>query len=602
LFRKKKPEPAPSTKIERSIAGSAPGPLDVIAPDGIRIEDDFMRVGDRFLRVYAITMLPSMIQVGFLDRLYSTGDIDVSIHIHPGDLREVVNELTRKITALESQRILEERRGDIMNQGILNRAVEDAWRLRDSLQTNQDRVFFVTILFTIGADSQNELDRISRDIEESLAGQAVHVRRLFLRQDYGFKSVTPCGENQIPDIYRTFNSGAVSALFPFTTADLSHTGGVLLGVNGYTNAPVFFDPYNNNNYNMAILATSGAGKTFFMKMFTARSALHGVRTVLIDPEGEYEALTRQLGGVYVRFDPDSHAVINPFDVEADNETGLLGLRSKYLELKGLFSAISEMSGCGPVRGGDAAVLEDAIRSLYEEIGITDDPASLNEPIPASQGVGTQRKDMPTISGLCARLAALGAVELAQALKPLTKGGTVDIFDGQSMVRPGDAVVTCFDVSRLDEKFLRPIAMHITLAWIWEKFIKRGDRQIRKRVVVDEAWKFMKYKESADFLEEMARRARKRKAGLCIASQSQQEFMESPQGRALVSNSETVVLMRQHSSHLDEMQAIFGLPDGQREILRQLPVGAALLRIGTSATVVRFEATERERIFLEAGSR
>lgn len=602
MFRKKKRESVVHEQVDHSIGGSVPGTLDVIAPDGVRVEDDSVRVGDRFTRVYAVTMLPSMIQVGFLDRLYSTGDIDVSIHIHPGELREVVNELTRKITALESQRLLEERRGDIMNQGILNRAVEDAWRLRDSLQTNQDKVFFVTILFTIAADTQVDLDRSSRDIEESLAGQAVHVRRLFLRQDYGLKSVTPCGENYIRDIYRTFNSGAVSALFPFTTADLSHTGGVLLGVNGYTNAPVFFDPYNNNNYNMAVLATSGAGKTFFMKMFTARSALHGVRTVLIDPEGEYEALTHQLGGIYVRFDPDGDAVINPFDVEVDSETGLLGLRSKYLELKGLFSAISEMSGSGPVRGGDAAILEDAIRSLYEELGITDDPASLDEPILEPAYLGTQRKDMPTISGLYARLLVLGASDLAQALKPLTKGGTVDIFDGQSVVRPGDALITCFDVSRLDEKFLRPIAMHITLAWTWEKFIKRGDRQVRKRVVVDEAWKFMKYKESADFLEEMARRARKRKAGLCIASQSQEEFMASPQGRALVSNSETVILMRQHSSYLNEMQAIFGLPDGQREILRQLPVGAALLRIGTSATIVRFEATERERVFLEAGSR
>ncbi|MBT9148232.1 MAG: hypothetical protein DDT32_02002 [Syntrophomonadaceae bacterium] len=602
MFRKKKRGPVVQDRVEHSIAGSVPDTLDIIAPDGVRVEDDSICVGDRFLRVYAVTMLPSMIQVGFLDRLYSTGDIDVSIHIHPGELREVVNELTKKITALESQRLLEERRGDIMNQGILNRAVEDAWRLRDSLQMNQDRVFFVTILFTIAADTQPDLDRASRDIEESLAGQAVHIRRLFLRQDHGLKSVTPCGENHIQDIYRTFNSGAVSALFPFATADLSHTGGVLLGVNGYTNAPVFFDPYNNNNYNMAILATSGAGKTFFMKMFTARSTLHGVRTVLIDPEGEYEALTHQLGGIYVRFDPDGDAVINPFDVEVDNETGLLGLRSKYLELKGLFSAISEMSGSGPARGGDAALLEDAIRSLYEELGITDDPASLEEPILEPGRIGTQRKNMPTISGLCARLLTLGATDLAQVLKPLTKGGTVDIFDGQSAVRPGDAVVTCFDVSRLDEKFLRPIAMHITLAWIWEKFIKRGDRQVRKRVVVDEAWKFMKYKESADFLEEMARRARKRKAGLCIASQSQQEFMESPQGRALVSNSETVILMRQHSSHLNEIQAIFGLPDGQREILRQLPVGAALLRIGTSATVVRFEATARERVFLEAGSR
>lgn len=587
----------PSSKY--SLTNGTPAPHDLIAPDGVSVEFDYIRIGSRFMRVYAVTGVPSRVEVGFLDSLYSSGDIDVAIHVYPADLKDIVSELTRKITAWESQRIIEDRRGDIHNQGILRQAVEDAWELRDNIQTNRDRMFYVTVLFSVGATSLEALDTASRSLEESLAGRAIHSRRLVLRQDHALKSVVPIAQNRIPDIYRALNMGGISALFPFTTSDLSHAGGVLLGVNGLTGGPVFFDPFSSNNYNMAVLAASGAGKTFFMKMFSARSALMGVRTVLIDPEGEYEALTKRLGGVYIKFDPEGGCLINPFDIETDSETGFLGLRSKLLEMKSLFVSIAEMSGF-EIKGADAAALEDAIRFLYEERGITEEPISLTERGPE----GYVRKDLPTVSDLYAALRSpeFALEHVAAVLKPLVRGGTVDIFDGQSVADLADAPVICFDVSRLDEKFLRPVAMHICLAWVWEKFIKHGDKNIYKRVVVDEGWKFMKYEESANFLEEMARRARKRKAGLCIASQSFAEFSEKPQGRALLSNAETVVLMRQHPTVIDDVQEVFGLSDGQKNVLRQIPRGAALMRVGGESAVVHFEATERERVFLEAGSR
>lgn len=157
-----------------TVSGGVRDVRDLVAPDGFKISESDVRIGSgRFVRSFFVSQIPALVFVGWLDELYGLGDVDVSIHLYPGQERDVINELSAKITQMEAQLMLDEKRGDLRNISILRRTVEDAWKLREEIQTNQNRMFYVSIVFALAADSREELDRASKLVEERLGGRAV---------------------------------------------------------------------------------------------------------------------------------------------------------------------------------------------------------------------------------------------------------------------------------------------------------------------------------------------------------------------------------------------------------------------------------------------
>jgi type IV secretory pathway VirB4 component len=589
-----------------TIAKGVPGVNDLIVSDGAVVAPDHIRIGERYARAYFAAQMPNEIFVTWLEEVYQMGDVDLSVHMQPAENHQVIRDLTHRITQYESQLYIERKKGDIYNLTLLEAKARDAWELRDAIQLNRDKMFFVSLQMLISADSLEELNRKGRYLEEKLSGRGVHVRHAFLRQMDAFRSVAPLGENRLSDIYRNFNLGASVAMFPFNNAELTHPGGTLLGVNRYTGAPVFFNAFIGPpallNHNMAVFGAAGSGKSTFIKLYTARSALSGVRTVIIDPEGEYDGLAEQLGGVLIRFENDSPAMVNPFDLEPEvqeNGTEHVRLVEKILEMKSLLNVMVAGAG-GSLSPEDSALIEGVIRDEYRSLGISDDPQSLSERHTAADMIGEKRKEMPTLSSVYSRLEKLApASALLVMLKPFLRGGTLGIFDGQSRVRLKDAPLVCFDVSRLEEKFMRPLAMHVVLGWTWEKFVKKNPH-IKKHVVVDEAWRFMKYPDSADFLEDMSRRSRKRVAGLITATQGFYEFTGSQQGKSILTNSATMLLMQQSSADHGAIQSLLRLPEGQMREMRLFGQGDGLLRLGDAAAVIHVNVFPFEQDMVRTG--
>lgn len=579
---------------------------DLIVSDGAIVNTDHIRIGERYARAYFVVQMPNEIFVTWLEEIYQMGDIDVTVHLNPAENHAVIKDLTHRITQYESQLYIEQKKGDIYNVTLLKSKAQDAWALRDAIQLNRDKMFYVSVQMLVSADTMEELNRKGRYLEEKLGGRGVHVRQAFLRQMDGFRSIAPLGENLLPDVYRNFNLGAAVAMFPFNNAELTHTGGALLGVNKYTGAPVFFNafigPPELLNHNLAVFGVAGSGKSTFIKLYAARSALSGVRTVIIDPEGEYELLTKQLGGALVRFENDQPASINPFDLEPEvDASGAASVRlvDKVLEMKALLSVMIAGSGSRLDAEGSALV-EAAIMDDYRMRGITDDPASLSEPHTAVDMIGERKKQMPTLTSVYNRLSAIApGSSLLVTLKPFLKGGTLGIFDGESTVQLKDAPVVCFDVSQLEEKFMRPLAMHVVLGWTWEKFVKKHPNT-KKHVVVDEAWRFMKYEDSANFLEDMSRRSRKRVAGLITATQGFYEFTGTQQGKSILTNSAAMLLMQQSTSDYAAVQELLHLPEGQMRELRIFNQGDGLLRMGGNAAVLRVGTFPFEQNMIATG--
>ncbi|SNX54082.1 AAA-like domain-containing protein [Thermoanaerobacterium sp. RBIITD] len=581
---------------------------EIISPDGIFVDKDYIKINNKYIRVYYFTDYPASVRIGWLDDIKLFSNANISIHVYPENNGTAINKLTKKISQYQSQLIIDQRHGNIAELGILQKASGSLEMFRENIQMNRDKLFYVTIVMTIYADTLEELDHSSKTLEEVLTGKSIRARSAMFRQDQGYKSLVPISENYLADSSRNFNVGAGISLFPFASPEFSHKQGIPLGINLFTGSPVIYDPFIGpptlTNANIAVFAQAGAGKSFTMKLIALRSALLGVRTVFIDPEGEYKSVVNRVGGVYINLEPNCKYVINPFDIEVDiDDDGAeyVNLLQKTNEIKSLISLIVEKISKTPISAFELSLIEDCVLEEYRALGITKDPKSLYEQtfkeVDGKYYIGQKRKNMPTLSSFVERLKTKsGGENIAQILKPYLKGGTMGLFDGQSNVDLKDSLLISFDVSSITDEFLKTYALSVVTNWVWERFVKQ-DIKTRKIVIVDEAWMFMKYKYTANFLENLARRARKRNTSLTLASQSFIEFSSTNEGRAVLTNAATVLLLRQSPTDIDSVQEVFHLSQGEREFLLSCGIGDALIKSGRNSTALKVVASDYERAFI-----
>lgn len=587
---------AQETEKPTTLEQGVPTVQDLLAPGGIdRSRPDRLRVGDRLARAFAITSPPSEVSIGWLGPfLAHEGEVDLAIHIAPYDQRQALNELTRLAARLESQWYFV--RGRIGVASDLARAAEDTKAIRELVSSNQANLYRVSILSTVYASDEEELERTSQVLETRLVGGRVFGKWLECRMDEGYLSATPIGWNFCADIYRNLDSFAASTLFPFVQADLHHPGGFQLGINMVTKAPILFDPYDNllNNHNIVVYAASGSGKSATVKIMTARATFTGEITAIIDPEGEYRYLASALDGAVVILGPESGTILNPFDVwpEVHPETGerFVNLMDKIRDLIELVKTMAQRA-LDPTEVG---AVERAIRSLYAERGITRDPESIWESVrgggEGDGGVirfGRRRKAMPTISDLVAVLEKDPyGQHVAEALRLYTAGSVYGFFDGQSTVQIDGQRVVVFDLSRLDNSLGKQVGLQVTLGWLWTTFVVKNERKLKKRIVVDEAWLMADYEPAMLFLENVVRRARKYVCGLTVISQDFRKFALHPRGPAIHSNSQTFIFLRMEDFDLEAAQEMFHLSDGETAYLQKAQPGEGVVRIGR--TVIPFK--------------
>lgn len=594
--------------IKSVLAPGSRKPKDFIAPPSIdRSREDCLKIGNKYCRSFIVNGFPSIVQVGWLDDLFnSEGDMDTAIYVQPADDREALDELTAKITQFEAQLDIEMKRGNIRNITKLQATIEQLYDQRRKLEQNYENFFYIHIVSNLYENSLESLDKQTQKLTNRLKGRKIDLSPMYLRQEDAYKSGLPFGVNFIKDKMRNFNSGALTACFPFYNSEVSHKNGVFIGINLSTMTPVLIDFYDRsilNNSNASVFGQAGSGKTFFVSLLTLRSALKGVRTVIIDPEGEYRKLTQALGGAYIKLSPESKTYINPFDIEEelDPDEGVrkVDIKTKVSDLLNLIVVM-----VGGVDSEQRSIVSSILTDLYnKDFGITEDPESLYEDDllfdDERDELGYRvRKTMPTLSDLHAKLEAYAQeanneniMRLANTLKMFVKGGIYDLFDHQTspeLREFSNAPIVSFDVSQLEEGTLRPIGMYVALSWTWEKFVKKN-RHIKKRIVCDEAWMLVDKNMAgsaytATFLENCARRIRKRNGGLLVASQNFIEFADNPQGKAVLTNTICNIFLRQNSTDIDAVQETFKLSEGEKIFLSTAKRGEMLIKMNEESSV------------------
>ena len=492
-------------------------------------------------------------------------------------------------------------------------------------------MFEATIVSTLFTYNLEDLDRLTKMLSSEMSKTLVGIKSAWGIQEEAFQSNLPLMNNKI-DKSHTFDRNSMGTVFPFTTSEIGHPSGVPLGFNKQTGTPILFDNFASSltNYNMVIFAKSGAGKSVTMKTLVSRSSvLSGIESLALDAEGEYTIVAESLGGINVVISPTSKTIINIFDIETetikDEITGkdrvVLNVENKVEDVtQGLLTMSRGSTRSTEVNELTKQIIAETVAEEYAALGITSNPNSLYEQdssmIERGEILSKKKKNMPTIGSWYRRLQVKAQENknpdyqfhysyLLKVMKQYIReyDGQMAYFDGQSTFELLDgAPFINLDISQLEERFARPLAQQILLSWIWEKFVKKNseDRKkaSKKRVLVDEAWMLLPYPEAVDFLNKMARRARKRNVSLAIISQRFQDFYEKPEAQAVLTSSDTKLFLAQDKSEIQYLKEVFKLSEGEANFLVTCQRGEGLFKVGADTAILKITPTRKEFEFVE----
>ena len=606
----------------------------LIAPAGIDASNinylEIVSDTSRYARSFFVADLPRMATFPYLFRsMYEFGDINTSIYINP--IHESISQtkLNKTINELETERIVARDRGNINRESLLSQKKTEAEQLRDQLASGFNKLYEASIVSTLFAYNLKDLDKLTKLLTSEMSKSLVNLKSAWGLQEEAFQSNVPLLIDKVKRIH-TFDRGSMATVFPFTMSEVGHLSGIPLGFNKQTGAPILFDNFHNSltNYNMVVFAKSGAGKSVTMKTLISRSCvLMGIESLALDAEGEYEAVADALGGINVVISPTSNTIINLFDIEVEKVKDEITGREKQVlnvenKVEDVTQALLTMAR-GSTRSTEVneltkQIISEAVAEEYARVGINSDPNSLYEIKDSSTEslLGKTKKEMPTIGSWYKRIVKKAKENdnsdyrfhysyLIKVMKQYVRelNGQMAYFDGQSTFELLEgAPFINLDISQLEERFARPLAQQILLSWIWEKYVKKNSedrtKATKKRVLVDEAWMMLPYPEAVDFLNRMARRARKRNVSLAIISQRFQDFYEKPEAQAVLTSSDTKLFLAQDKSEIEYLKEVFKLSEGEADFLITCLKGEGLLKVGSDSAIIQIRPTAKEFEFVE----
>ena len=609
---------------------------ELIAPAGIDASHiDHLEIisnTKRYARSFFVSNLPRMCTFPELFRdLYLFGDINTSIIINPIKEERSQNELNRVINELETERIVAMDKGNINRESTITQKRLEAEQLRDEIAAGFNKLYEASVVATLFTYSLDELDKQTNMLISELSKNLVSMKTAWGMQEEAFQSNLPFLEDKVKKVH-TFDRSSMGTVFPFTTSEVGHPTGVPLGFNKQTGTPILFDNFHPSltNYNMVIFAKSGAGKSVTMKTLVSRSSvLMGIESLALDAEGEYTIVAESLGGINVVISPNSKTVINLFDIEIEKvkdeitgrERSVLNIENKVEDVTQALLTMAK----GSTRSTDVneltkQIIAESVAEEYAALGITNNPNSLYKTaemrLNSENMLGKEKKDMPTIGSWYRRIQAKARENLnkdyqfhySYLLKVMKQyireyDGQMAYFDGQSTfdLLEGAPFIN-IDISQLEERFARPLAQQILLSWIWEKFVKKNSedrtKATKKRVLVDEAWMLLPYEEAVDFLNKMARRARKRNVSLAIISQRFQDFYEKAEAQAVLTSSDTKLFLAQDKAEIQYLKEVFKLSEGEADFLVTCQKGEGLFKVGADTAILKIMPTRKEFEFVE----
>ncbi len=545
---------------------------DIIAPSALKIDSKSINLGDKIARTFFIISYPRFLTDNWFSPVINLDKVfDISVFVHPIDTSLMLRQFQKKVAEVQSQINVREARG-MVRDPMLDTAYQDLEGLRDNLIQAQEKMFDVGVYITIYADNELELFKIETEIKSILESKLIYIKPALFQQEEGFKSVIPTNTDLL-NINQKLNSEPLSSIFPFISFDLTSDKGILYGINRHNSSLVIFDRFSLENYNSVTFAKAGSGKSYATKLEILRSLMFDIDVMVIDPEREYEFLAEAVGGRYFNISISSDHHMNPFDlpIPREDETAEDVLRSNVISLVGLFRLM--LGGLTPE---EDSIVDRAISETYAIKDITPESDFSNIEPPLLSDFEMVLNGMEGSESLVARLAKY------------TKGSWTTFLNRPSNVDINKKFVV-FSIRDMEDE-LKPVAMYIIMHYIWNAIRKN----LKKRLlVVDEAWWMMKSEDTASFLYSIAKRGRKYYLGLATITQDAGDFMNSPYGIPIITNSSIQLLLKQSPSTIDILQKTFNLTDEEKYLLLESNVGEGIFFAGTKHVAIKIIASYTE---------
>lgn len=572
IGKKDEPSPVVSLMPQEIYEAGVLELKDVIAPSALKVSPKELNLGEKVARTFFVISYPRFLSESWFSPIVNLDKIfNISIFVHPVDTAKILRHFQKKVAEVQSQISQREEKG-LVRDPMLDTAYQDLEALRDNLMQAQEKIFDVGVYITIYGDSSSELDKTESEIKSILESKLVYLKPALFQQESGYRSVLPIADDELA-VHSKLNSSPLSSLFPFTSFDLTSDKGILYGINRHNSSLVLFDRFLLENYNSVTFAKAGAGKSYCTKLEILRTLMFDTEVIVIDPEKEYEYMAEATGGKYFNISLNSEHHINPFDlpVPREDESAADVLRSNIINLVGLFRIM-----LGGLTQEEDSIIDRAITETYALKDITPESDFRNvEP--------------PLLSDFELVLAGMqGADSLVERLTKYTKGTWSGFINRPSNVDINKKFVV-FSLRDMEDE-LKPVAMYIVTHYIWTAIRK----QLKKRLlVIDEAWWMMKSEDTASFLLGLAKRGRKYYLGLATITQDVDDFLKSPYGLPIITNSSIQVLLKQSPSSIDNIQRTFNLTDEEKYLLLESDVGEGIFFVGLKHVAIKVVASYTE---------
>ncbi len=545
---------------------------DVIAPSAVKVQPRSINVSGQSARVFFAVSYPRYLNDGWLEPVLNMEkEMDVTIMVHPVDTAETLKKFQKKVAEVQSQININEEKG-MVRDPQLEAAYRNLEDLRDKLQQAEEKLFDVGLYVAVYGASEEILNETESEIKGILDSRLVYLKPALFQQEQGFRSVLPSMTDELM-VHSKFNSSPLSSFFPFTSFDLTSDNGILYGINRHNSSLVLFDRYALTNYNSVTFATSGAGKSYTTKLEILRSLMFGTEVIVIDPEREYEHLAEATGGRFFNISLSSNHHINPFDLPdpQEDEAPEDVLRSHIIELIGLFRLM--LGGLSPE---EETIIDQALHEVYSLKDINGD-------------VSWKDMEPPLLSDFEMVLAGMeGSESLIARLQKYTSGTWSGFMNMPTNVDIYQKFIV-FSLRDMEDE-LKTIAMYVVTNHIWNMIRRRLQKRL---LVIDEAWWMMKSEDTASFLFSLAKRGRKYYLGIATITQDVDDFLRSPYGVPMITNSSLQFLMKQSPTSIDLVQRTFNLTDEEKLLLLESNVGEGIFFVGLKHVAIKVIASYTE---------
>ena len=559
---------------------------------------------------YTYLLVPSdgyktQVPAGWLSLIVNAGDgIDLDMFLSRQPKERIIQRVGQQLRINRSK--IKDASDTNTDFDDIDGAIRSGYFLKEGLANNED-FYYLNLLITVTAPSVEDLEWKASEIKKLLLSQDMDVCNCHFREEQAFCSALPLVSMEkglFERGKRNLLTGGAASCYPFTSFEMCDDNGILLGVNKYNSSLIIVDIFNSaiyKNANMAILGTSGAGKTFTMQLMALRMRRKNIPVFIIAPlKGhEFHRACANVGGEFIQISPASPHCINVMEIRKVDRSVSELLDGPGIQLSELAAKIQQLHIFFSLLIPDMSheerqLLDEALIRTYNSKGITHDNASLEDP--ANPGC---YREMPVLGDLYEILkAAPETTRMAHILNRLVNG-SASTFNKQTNVRL-DNKYTVLDISSLTGDLLT-VGMFVALDFVWDR--AKADRTEEKAIFIDECWQLLSgagatgTRLAGDFVLEIFKTVRGFGGSAICASQDLNDFFNLDEGRfgkGIINNSKTKIILNLEDDEAERVQDTLHLSDAETMEVTHFERGSGLISTNNNNIMVEFKASPLEK--------